>query len=442
MARLPEPGSDKGTWGSILNEYLSASLDTDGTLKDSSVTANTIASNAVTSSAIAPNSITTTQLAADSVNATIIVDGSITQTQLSTGVQSKINGAYTKATSGIPRTDLASDVQSSLANADAAVAGAVADATSTTKGIVRLTGGLAGTADAPLIAANAIADAQISSSAAIAQSKVSGLTTALAAKEPALTAGTTGQYLRGDKTFQTLDKTAVGLSLIDNTSDLNKPVSTATQTALGLKATTSTLSAVATSGSYTDLLNKPTIPTIPVTSVASRTGDIVLTKSDVNLSSVDNTSDLSKPVSTATQTALNLKATTSTLSTVATSGSYADLLNKPVIPTVPVTSVASRTGDISLTKADVGLTNVDNTSDTAKPVSTATQTLLDAKLATSGLDTATASLVTTSSSATATAITAKVNTAIAGTTNVYMLAPADPDPIAGSPAGLYFRRTS
>lgn len=52
------------------------------------------------------------------------------------------------------------------------------------------------------------------------------------AKEPGITAGTTSQYWRGDKTWQTLDKSAVGLSNVDNTSDLNKPVSIATQTAI------------------------------------------------------------------------------------------------------------------------------------------------------------------------------------------------------------------
>jgi hypothetical protein len=56
--------------------------------------------------------------------------------------------------------------------------------------------------------------------------------TALNAKENTITAGTTAQYYRGDKTFQTLDKTAVGLGNVDNTSDLNKPISTAAQTAL------------------------------------------------------------------------------------------------------------------------------------------------------------------------------------------------------------------
>lgn len=58
------------------------------------------------------------------------------------------------------------------------------------------------------------------------------LQNALNAKENSITAGTTAQYWRGDKTFQTLDKTAVGLGNVDNTSDANKPISTATQTAL------------------------------------------------------------------------------------------------------------------------------------------------------------------------------------------------------------------
>lgn len=44
-----------------------------------------------------------------------------------------------------------------------------------------------------------------------------------------------------------------------------------------------------------------------------------------------------------------------------------------------VTSVAGKTGVVSLVKGDVGLANVDNTADTAKPVSTAAQTALDAK---------------------------------------------------------------
>lgn len=48
--------------------------------------------------------------------------------------------------------------------------------------------------------------------------------------------------------------------------------------------------------------------------------------------------------------------------------------------TAPVSSVAGKTGAVSLEKADVGLDNVDNTSDLNKPISTLTQSEIDTKL--------------------------------------------------------------
>jgi len=54
-------------------------------------------------------------------------------------------------------------------------------------------------------------------------------------KEPTIAVGTTGQYFRGDKSWQNLNSASVGLSNVDNTSDLNKPISTIQQTALNLK---------------------------------------------------------------------------------------------------------------------------------------------------------------------------------------------------------------
>lgn len=45
-----------------------------------------------------------------------------------------------------------------------------------------------------------------------------------------------------------------------------------------------------------------------------------------------------------------------------------------------VTSVAGKTGSVTLAKSDVGLSNVNNTSDADKPISTATQTALNGKL--------------------------------------------------------------
>ncbi len=54
-----------------------------------------------------------------------------------------------------------------------------------------------------------IVDADISATANIAQSKILNLTTSLAGKEPVITAGTTLQYLRGDKSLATLNTTVV-----------------------------------------------------------------------------------------------------------------------------------------------------------------------------------------------------------------------------------------
>lgn len=48
-----------------------------------------------------------------------------------------------------------------------------------------------------------------------------------------------------------------------------------------------------------------------VSSVNTKTGTVVLTKADVGLGVVDNTTDLNKPISTATQAALNGKVATS-----------------------------------------------------------------------------------------------------------------------------------
>lgn len=94
-----------------------------------------------------------------------------------------------------------------------------------------------------------------------------------------------------------------------------------------------------------------------VSSVAGKTGAVTLVKGDVGLSSVDNTSDASKPVSAATQTALNGKADAAALT------SHVDDMSNPH----------------GVSKFQVGLGNVDNTSDANKPISTATQVALNTK---------------------------------------------------------------
>lgn len=91
--------------------------------------------------------------------------------------------------------------------------------------------------------------------------------------------------------------------------------------------------------------------------------NITLDKVDVNLASVDNTSDANKPVSTPQQTALNLKANTA-----------------DVVPNTRTVAGKALSANVTLVKGDVGLGSVDNTADTAKPVSTAQQTALNLKV--------------------------------------------------------------
>jgi hypothetical protein len=95
-------------------------------------------------------------------------------------------------------------------------------------------------------------------------------------------------------------KSALAIDQINNTSDLAKPISTATQAALDTKVSTSTFS--------TTVAAKAPIDSPTFTGTVSG-----ITKAMVELGSVENTSDLAKPISTATQVALDLKASTATL---------------------------------------------------------------------------------------------------------------------------------
>ncbi len=66
-ARLPIPGKDEGAWGDILNEYLSTTLASDGTLKNNSVTASQLAPDAVQTGAMSDSSVTGSKLADDTI---------------------------------------------------------------------------------------------------------------------------------------------------------------------------------------------------------------------------------------------------------------------------------------------------------------------------------------------------------------------------------------
>lgn len=132
-----------------------------------------------------------------------------------------------------------------------------------------------------------------------------------------------------------ITKSMVGLGNVDNTSDAAKPVSTAQATAIAAAAAT----VQADVDAHEARADNPHS----------------VTKTQVGLGNVDNTSDANKPVSTAQAAAI------------------------AVVQNDVDAHEARADNPHSVTKTQVGLSNVDNTSDANKPISTATQTALDLK---------------------------------------------------------------
>ncbi len=129
------------------------------------------------------------------------------------------------------------------------------------------------------------------------------------------------------------------------------------------KADAAYLAPVAFSGDYDDLENRPVIPPGTVTSV----GLSAPTGFTVAGSPVIGSGTLSFSYSTGFQAY-----------TAAEASKLAGIQAGAQVNAVA--SVAGKTGAVTLVKADVGLGSVDNTSDADKPVSSAAQSALDAKV--------------------------------------------------------------
>lgn len=209
-------------------------------------------------------------------------------------------------------------------------------------------------------------------------------------------------------------KTDIGLSNVDNTSDANKPISTAMQNALNSKLNTSLKGAA---GGVAELDSTGKIPASQLPAISSlelgetestayrgdrgktayehsqsahaRTdatkaeksdtnGNIKIngaeisvykhpdgtnphgtTKSDVGLGNVDNTSDINKPISTAVKSALDGKANVSHGTHVTYDTNVPKNLGTASVGTATTVSRSDHVHKLP-TKADIGLSNVEN----------------------------------------------------------------------------------
>lgn len=168
-----------------------------------------------------------------------------------------------------------------------------------------------------------------------------------------------------------LTSTDIGLGNVDNTRDLDKPISTRVSAALNEKVDKSI-----------KVNNK------------SLAQDVVIEKSDIGLGRVDNTGDMEKPVSNAVQQALDDKvskvpgkdlvedADIAKLKQLRTREELDELVKTVLqtLKTVGETHTARKDNPHNVTKDQVGLGSVDDTSDLDKPVSRAVQEALNLKV--------------------------------------------------------------
>jgi hypothetical protein len=240
-------------------------------------------------------------------------------------------------------------------------------------------------------------------------------------------------------------KTNLGINNVDNTSDVNKPISTLTQAALDLKENTVNKSVTTTLGTsdvlfptqnavktYVDAavagvtITDGSITDSKIVSVSASklTGVVAIAnggtgastaaaaKTNLALNNVDNTTDISKPISLLTQAALDVKENTANKSVTTTLGTsnvlfptqnavktYVDAAVAGVTITdgsitdskIISVSASKITGVVAIANGGTGastttaaktnfaLNNVDNTSDVNKPISTLTQAAIDTK---------------------------------------------------------------
>lgn len=246
MSRLPIPGHDNGTWGQILNDFLSTEHNEDGSLKQEG------------------------SIAAKADNAKVV----------HTTGNEMIAGTKTFTASPVVPTPTLGSQAANKTYVDTTIASGASDATFTNKGIVQLAGDLAGKgsmAAAPVITDGAITnsklaeqaitgnkianttitDANISANAAIAknklaylqigdndintisESKITNLVSDLAAKTPttrqiiAGTGLTGGGDLSADRTLAVTYGTTAGTAMQGNDSRVASAVQASMATAKG-----------------------------------------------------------------------------------------------------------------------------------------------------------------------------------------------------------------
>lgn len=278
MARLPIPDSDEGTWGTILNEYLLQSHNGDGTLRDQIIQTNHVVADAIVESKLSADVRTKLNRIFTMTDATTTSTGAV---QLAGDLGGTATAPTVARVAGVSISG--APVPGSVLTATTGMSASwqtpasvsVDDATTTSKGIVQLAGDLSGTADAPTVSRVAGISISGTPSAGAVLTATNG--TDASWQVPAAAGDVSGATNVGTN--------GVGVFAQKNGTDLEfqKLNAGSSKITVTQNATDSTID------------------------IDVDTANLGLTKADVGLANVDNTSDLDKPLSSATVTALNDK---------------------------------------------------------------------------------------------------------------------------------------
>lgn len=170
----------------------------------------------------------------------------------------------------------------------------------------------------------------------------------------------------GTSTTSTMSQNAITTSLAQkaDTSDLSQVATTGAYSDLSGRPN---LSAVATTGAYSDLNGKPNLATVATTGAYA---DLTGTPTVPSVAQNTGTSTTSVMSQNAVTVALGAKADTSSLATVATTGAYSDLSGTPTVPSVVQATGTSTSNVMSQNAVTLYLNNKADSSSLATVATT------------------------------------------------------------------------
>jgi hypothetical protein len=244
MARLPIPGSDNGSWGTLLNDFLSQIHNTDGTLKPDIITASAVVDGSIGEAQLD----TATQIKLNTAGSGSVADGTITTAKLHDDAVTDVKVSPTAAIAQSKIASLTTDLAGKAASVHTHTSSQISDSTATGRSILIATDASAARTAIGAGTSNlAIGTSGSTAKAGDYQPASTNISDSTATGRSLLTAASA----TAAKTTLSLVKADVGLTNVDNTSDSTKNSASATLTNKTIDGSSNTLTNVSLSTGVT-----------------------------------------------------------------------------------------------------------------------------------------------------------------------------------------------